>query len=230
MKKLTKEHIEDLYAFTIKHYVEHYDLQTEMVDHMANGIEAIWEKYPALSYLEARKKAFKKFGIFGFMEIVAERQKAMQKRYYKYLLKELRIWFKLPKIIVSITLFWVFYTAFSLIISSYLLITFFALIGIWTLYKSIQLHRQFRRRKEKSNKKWLLEEIIFKQSTGMGIIFFSQIFNIINFSDKLFTSHYGIISVSIVAVILTMVIYISFELLPKKSEVLLNETYPEYSL
>ena len=33
--KLTEAHIEELYAFTRKKYVEHYDVQTELVDHLA---------------------------------------------------------------------------------------------------------------------------------------------------------------------------------------------------
>ena len=37
--QLTPAQIQKLYAFTIKHYVVHYDLQTELVDHLANGIE-----------------------------------------------------------------------------------------------------------------------------------------------------------------------------------------------
>ena len=37
--KLTEEQIQQLYKFTRQHYVEHYDVQTELVDHLANDIE-----------------------------------------------------------------------------------------------------------------------------------------------------------------------------------------------
>ncbi len=37
--KLTEAQIEELYAFTRKKYVEHYDVQTELVDHLATSIE-----------------------------------------------------------------------------------------------------------------------------------------------------------------------------------------------
>ena len=37
--KLTPQQIEQLYQFTRQHYVEWYDLQTELVDHLANSIE-----------------------------------------------------------------------------------------------------------------------------------------------------------------------------------------------
>jgi hypothetical protein len=61
--------------------VEYYDLQTELVDHLANDMEVIWQKQPTLSFEQARDASFKKFGVFGFMDVVGERQKAMTKRY-----------------------------------------------------------------------------------------------------------------------------------------------------
>jgi hypothetical protein len=47
--KLSSTQIEKLYAFTRQHYVEYYDLQTELVDHLANAIEAQWEENPGLT-------------------------------------------------------------------------------------------------------------------------------------------------------------------------------------
>lgn len=43
MKKVSAPQIQQLYIFTQKHYVEWYDVQTELVDHLANGIENQWE-------------------------------------------------------------------------------------------------------------------------------------------------------------------------------------------
>lgn len=37
--KLTKTQIQNLYTFTKNHFVEYYDLQTELVDHLVNDIE-----------------------------------------------------------------------------------------------------------------------------------------------------------------------------------------------
>ena len=44
--KLTQQQIDRLYQFTRQHYVEWYDLQTELVDHLANAIEAQWQENP----------------------------------------------------------------------------------------------------------------------------------------------------------------------------------------
>ncbi|PIE98900.1 MAG: hypothetical protein CR961_01445 [Polaribacter sp.] len=72
--KLTAEQIQDLYKFTRQHYVEHYDVQTELVDHLANDIEQICKEKPSLTFTEARDISFKKFGVFGFMEVVEQKQ------------------------------------------------------------------------------------------------------------------------------------------------------------
>ncbi len=84
--KLTETHIKELYTFTRQHYVYFYDVQTELVDHLANDIENIWIEKPNLSFEQARDISFKKFGIFGFMDVVESRQNAMNKSYFKTIL------------------------------------------------------------------------------------------------------------------------------------------------
>ena len=78
--KVNESQIIELYTFVQNHFVIWYDLQSELVDHLANDIESIWQEQPNLSYEEARDRAFKKFGVFGFMMVVDQRQKSMGKR------------------------------------------------------------------------------------------------------------------------------------------------------
>lgn len=228
--KVTQPQIEDLYAFTRNHFVYHYDLQTELVDHLANSIEQFWQINPKVSYEEARDKAFKKFGVFGFMEAIEQRQKAMSKRYLKYLWSELKHWFTLPKVITTIALFLMCYMAFSSHLSGYFLIGFYGLICLWAFYKSIQLNRQFRKRKAISDKKWMLEELIFKQAGGSGLILMAQLPNWYNISDNFFGNFYFIIGFSVFTTLFFLWMYISLEILPSKAQNLLNQTYPEFSL
>ena len=84
MKKLSSEQIQQLYKFTRQHYVEYYDVQTELVDHLANDIEQIWKEQPNLSFEQARDISFKKFGVFGFMDVVEARTNALNKKYWKF--------------------------------------------------------------------------------------------------------------------------------------------------
>jgi hypothetical protein len=95
--KISDNQITELYRFTREHFVVHYDVQTELVDHLANDIEQIWVEQPILTFREAKTISFKKFGVFGFMDVVEQKQKAMNKRYWKILLRFIKEWFTLPK-------------------------------------------------------------------------------------------------------------------------------------
>ena len=61
--KLNPSQIDRLFTFTRQHYVEYYDLQTELVDHLAHAIEAEWEQNPQFSFEEVLNNEFKKFGV-----------------------------------------------------------------------------------------------------------------------------------------------------------------------
>ena len=230
MMKLTESQIQDLYAFTRKHYVEYYDLQTELVDHLANDIETMWQDQPQLSFEDARDRAFKKFGIFGFMEAIEQKQKAMNKRYMRYFWNELKLWFRVPQIITTLGLFCVYYLSFSSSYTEFLSVGYYIIIAIWSIYKSVQLNRHFRRRKEKSDKKWMLEEMIYKQAGGTTLVFMSQVYNVFLISDRFSENFTAILFFSIIFTLLTLINYISFQLIPNKAEALLNDTYPEFSL
>jgi len=112
-KRLTNEHIEQLFAFTKKHLVEHYDVQIELVDHLANAIEAQWKENPDISFEDALQKEYKNFGIFGFSGLVEQKQSALQNHYWLIIKKEMITFFSVPKIIFSVALFYGLFRFFS---------------------------------------------------------------------------------------------------------------------
>jgi hypothetical protein len=128
--KLTKNHIQELYTFTRKHFVYHYDVQSELVDHLANDIESLWQETPNLSFEDARDASFKKFGIFGFMDVVEKKQSQMTKKYFKIILRFVKDWFRLPKIVLTLALILGFYKLQD-VESSYIIyvVVFFIIIG-----------------------------------------------------------------------------------------------------
>ena len=71
---LTDQQIEALFAFTKKKYVHHYDVQVELVDHLATSIEEEMEKDTKISFEDALQRVYARFGIFGF----AKEQKRKQ--------------------------------------------------------------------------------------------------------------------------------------------------------
>ncbi len=229
--KLTEQHIEQLYKFTRQHYVEHYDVQTELVDHLANDIEQIWATQPNLNFEQARDISFKKFGIFGFMDVVEEKQKQLSKKYYKIILGFVKEWFNLPKIILTSAILLFFY---MLLISNISSKYFFGFWGIYIAYVSIKmysLNKEIKTRKKKTKMLWLLEDFIYKQgaanATLMPIYAFQLFVNVNEIAN--YQWHVALLIAS-VSTIMIIVGYISLNILPQKAEELLEEHYPEYKL
>ena len=86
--KLTPQQIEQLYQFTRQHFVEWYDLQTELVDHLANSIETQWQENPKISFEDALKVEFKKFGVFT--TILCAKRRRVKASIYKNEIEKFR--------------------------------------------------------------------------------------------------------------------------------------------
>ena len=230
--KLTQSYIQQLYKFTRKHYVEYYDVQSELVDHLANDIEQILEEYPKLSFKEARDKSFKKFGIFGFMDVIEAKQKAMNKRYTKILWRFFKEWFTLPKLIITTSVFLTFFLLLKIPFSEYILLAGLLLIVTYDLIKQSRAKKKHKNKEAQKEKIFLLESMIGDTRQGFSGLAFINIFNFLNSIKVPFSSlenHWLLlISFSITCVILLF--YVTGFMIPEKAEELLEETYPEYKL
>ncbi|WP_420552144.1 hypothetical protein [Tenacibaculum aiptasiae] len=227
--KLTNQHIEQLYKFTRQHYVEHYDVQTELVDHLANDIEQIWVDKPQLSFEQARDISFKKFGVFGFMDVVEEKQKQLGKKYRKILWKYTKEWFGLPKILLVISLIFFFFYFIQLPIGVYIMGAVVFLMAILDLYLVTKLKKEFKKRTNTNGKKWMLEEMIFNVASFGGVIVASNLPQIFNHIEST-PSNIGAIIISVIITLTIIYSYVTLIVIPKKSEELLEEHYPEYKL
>ena len=107
---LSPEQVQTLFAFTEKKFVRWYDLQVELVDHLANKIEAAIEKNPSLSFDRALGNVYAEFGIFGFAEIVRERENALRKANNKLLWNEIKNQFTWPNLVRSLTILLLIYS------------------------------------------------------------------------------------------------------------------------
>ena len=230
--KLNKSHIQELYKFTRKHYVYHYDVQTELVDHLANEIESAWVETPSLSFQEARDKSFKKFGIFGFMDVIEAKQKQMNKRYWKIILRFAKEWFSIPKIVVTISIFLTFFMLLQIQYSEYIFLATLLILIILEMrivYKVRKLHKE---KVVKKDKIFLLESLIGDTKNGNTGFTFMNLFNIIHLTNFNFSAlhMYWVLVISIVLTLLCILFYVSNYVIPQKAEELLIETYPEYKL
>lgn len=153
-KRLNNQQIEQLFTFTKKHFVEHYDVQVELVDHLANAIEDQWKENPNILFEDALQTEFKKFGVFGFTGLVEQKQAALQNHYSRLIKKELIAFFSVPKIIFSAALFYILFQIFSnpnewMVANDYLV-----LIGIVAITVVVFVYQRV---SFKTPKKWLIQ-------------------------------------------------------------------------
>ncbi|NHN26964.1 hypothetical protein FIA58_014870 [Flavobacterium jejuense] len=228
--KLSKQQIEHLYQFTRQHFVEYYDLQTELVDHLANAIEAKWNESPNLSFEDALQMEFKKFGVFGFMDVVEKRQKALSKRYNKIVWHHFKTFFSVPKILLTVSLVFGLFFFIKTFNPNEVIIILFGLILIIILLELFQKNKAIKKRKQKTGKVWLFEQIIFGYGSFSGILMLP--FHILNSisNSSIQQNDYILFGISLLSISMILTTYIIVKIIPSKAEDYLKETYPEYSL
>lgn len=226
--KITPEQIERLYQFTRQHYVEWYDLQTELVDHLANAIEQQWYENPNVHFEEALQTEFKKFGVFGFMDVVEKRQAALNNKYNKIIWGHFKDFFSVPKIIITFSLIGSLFLMlknfkYAELISTTLI--FGVIITFW-IGLLIQKRKSKKQTKE-SGKKWLLKDIIFGYSTFAGLSYLPlQLIINVDFEN---IGNLKALVISSITIFLYLIEYIMLFEIPSKAGKYLEETYPEYN-
>lgn len=235
MKKLTKEQIADLYAFTRKHYVVYYDLQTELVDHLANSIEAQWQQNEDLPFETALQIEFKKFGVFGFTEIVEKRQGAMAKRYYKIVGNHL-LQFAGSLKMVALLLFTALLAFIAVIIPYGTSIIFYSgllIYSIVTIVIGIKAYKQRNAAQKNKEKVWLFEELLSTFGMSSGLFFVPFYFYYLPFNDLIetpFPSLFLSVLVACMTSICAAYFYIILIDIPRVAATYLKQVYPEYHL
>ena len=226
VKKISPEQTEQLFAFTIKHFVEYYDLQNELTDHLANAIEERWKTEPNLSFDDALRQEFKKFGIFGFTGIVEKRQVALSKKYNKLMWGYVKQFFKLPQVLLTIALFAFVFKLISYSADAFIFILAAAiLIG---MAKTITMWIGFRKKVKQTGKKWLFEEIIVRCG-GLS----SALFLPFQISQHVFSDNPGLLRTIVMTTFVVAVLlyqYVISFMIPRRAEEHLLKTYPEYNM
>lgn len=225
-RRLSEDQIDKLYTFTRKHFVEYYDLQTELVDHLANDIETQWQQNRNPKFDDALTAAFKKFGIYGFEDVVNQRKKALGKRYMKLMGRYFLEFFTLPKILLTIALV---LGVHQLLLIQDIPVFSFAILGVqvFSFIKLLQQKRVLDSRIIATGRKWLFEELIYKGVTMTSVLVLTGQF--IGSAERI--SKPGTLWViSFLYVMLLLHNYIVLYSIPAKAEKYLKETYPEYGL
>jgi hypothetical protein len=212
--------------------VYHYDVQSELVDHLANDIEEIWKEKSKVSFQEARDKSFKKFGVFGFMDVIEAKQKQMNKRYRSILWRFFREWFTIPKVMTTMAVFLSLFMVLKIQYAEYFLLGVLHLIVTVDVIKQTKARKIQKKKEQKQEKIFLLEAMISdtrKGFSGFAIIYLFNFLNMVKVPFHSLADHWLLI-ISFSATILLILFYATTYLIPQKAEELLIETYPEYKL
>ena len=177
MKKVSAEEIEKLYRFTRQHYVEYYDVQTELVDHLANAIEEQWKEDPEQDFEEVLQREFRKFGVYGFSDVVEKREHSMGRRYYKLIWQEAKSILKKTKIILLMGFLFLF-LLFLLRLEYGLFIIMVAvfIVVVTALCYLGNRNYSLKKRKKEGKKVYLLETIILNAGGLSSVLMRHNIF------------------------------------------------------
>ncbi|MFT5627365.1 MAG: hypothetical protein ACJA1H_001807 [Glaciecola sp.] len=227
---ISQDQIQALYAFVQKHYVEWHDVQTELVDHLANGIELQWQNDPTLTFDNALKLEFSKFGVMGFSEVIEEKTRALDRYYRKLVWTHVKDYFKLPKIIISFFLVYVLYFTLSSL-ENKLIITLpiaivLVIIHFYHLYKS---SKNIKLRQIETNKKWLFESS-FLQLGGLIHFLNIGIYVPLIFNTNTQWSQTFVFVLSISIVIYFLVLFVAIKIVSPKLRQKFSEQHPEFIL
>jgi cytochrome bd-type quinol oxidase subunit 2 len=228
---LSKSEIEYLQEFVENHYIEWYDLQIELVDHLANEVESLMKKNKNLTFKEAVNKAFSKFGPMGFMQIAENKTVSIQKTYLRNILQEFKHLFlshKIMGVIFSVGLLYQFIMWFPN--KTWIVFFVYLLILSIPLYNLLKIFIKIRKKKKKREKRYLVENVIIQSSLFLytTTIIPLTLNSILKITDQLSKNkwqkeHYLIFS--IVIVILFYLYYFSFFTIPKRMISKVQERY-----
>ena len=219
--KLNDEQIQTLFDFTQKKLVPYYDLQIELVDHLAANIEERMDQNKKLTFEKALQEVYKGFGIFGFSQIVREKQNQLTKKYKKLLWKEIVALFQWPQIVRMFALFALLFTLSNTVNLLYLRIAFVLIAISFLIYSLVQL------RKNQKPKKQLLLMQYFQPGAGAAwsYLYFQFLFN---YQDRFLpvTGDYEPLLFTLMNFALIIVLFASWQLNTKIKEQAI-ELYPE---
>lgn len=231
MKTLTPDHIEQLYAFTQSNGVLYYDLQTELVDHLANDIENQWQYNQNPDFEIALSAAYNRFEKNGFTRLVVARTVVLLRSHVTFMWKCFTAFFTFPKLIITITLFFLLHSVFLVDAKLGFPVFKLSIMALQLVCAGIMKisSLNFDKRLKKNERVWLLEQLIYRGITMPLVLFLI----IVSFSMTDSFNGSGVVAQWLLSGVSTMVLlhnYIMLFVIPAKAEYYLRETYPEYKL
>ena len=233
-RTITPEETEELFAFCRRHFVYHYDLQVELVDHLASSIENQWANQPGLTFETALSNAFGKFGISGFSKIKVQKQKELARKYNRLIWKFFLEFYRWPKILMTLAGAMVLFTMLRLVnYIALVIVPYFVLLVLGGLYYYYFIAPKKLKIQTIQGKKFMLLEYI--KQIQMAVVLLSQTpiaaYNI----SRILHIHsinqpWVLLLISFLIVSLNIILYGQFFFVPEKIKEHIKEQFPEFAL
>jgi hypothetical protein len=233
-RTITPEETEKLFEFCLKHFVYHYDLQVELVDHLASSIEEQWKENPEIPFNTALLNTFKKFGISGFSKIKEQKQKELARKYNRLLWKFFLEFYRWPKMLMTLAGTMVLFTLLRLVNNmAWVIVPYFALLVIASLFYFYFVASKKLKIQTVPGKRFMLLE--YTKQIQMTVVMFSQTpiaaFNISRFLHvHSINQPLILLLISFLIVSLNIILYGQFFYVPEKIKEHFKEQFPEFAL
>ena len=149
---LSKEQIHALFVFCKKHHVNFYDVQVELVDHLANAIEEKMNTDHELSFEKSLEIVYAGFGVMGFAGLVKSRAESLHKQYNKLRWQLFRSYFAWPKAALTACLLSGFIFLGKLLsveVIFYMMCVIFLSLYVFDIYVVVKAGRAIKKQKQK---------------------------------------------------------------------------------
>jgi hypothetical protein len=233
-RKINLEETEKLFTFCRRHFVYHYDLQVELVDHLGSSIEEQWSENPEIPFNTALLNTFRKFGITGFSKIKEQKQKELARKYNRLLWKYFLEFYRWPKIMMTLAGTMVLFTLLRIVENiAWVIVPYFALLVVATLYYFYFIaQKKFKIQTVPDKKFMLLEQV---NQIQMTVVLFSQMplaaYNISRYLNvHSVTQTWALLLISFVLVCLNIILHGQFFFIPEKIKEHFQEQFPEFAL
>lgn len=230
-KKLTEEQITKLFAFCRKKEIYAYDLQIEIVDHLASSIEEQWQENPELSFGWALKNATQKFGKNGLKHLEHKIRRQLHRNFNLILWKYFLQYFRWPKLVITVALFLSIFTLLRITPNNHLVIM--AIAGSISVFSIYYHYFVFPRKLDiipPAQKQFEILDYLKNINAKMGSVV-QLPFLALLFSKHLVLQHSNVIwkeaTISLIFSILIVLLYGHFFFLPQKIREYFYKNYLE---
>jgi len=233
-RKLTEEETERLFDFCCKHYVPEYDLQIELVDHLASGIEEQWQENPYRPLSVALNNTFDKFGIYGFSKVKEQKEKGLRREYRRLFWQYTIEFYKLPKVLLTIALTFLLFLIYRSVGNFYwVTVPIFVSIMVFDVFYFLWIYPSRFKIKTTDQKSFLLINYLNSRQIGINLVFQiplqgMQLLEHYNYS---YLNHTPIMLMSSFAMVcLGILLYIFSIVIPMKVREHFTEQFPQFIL